>query len=146
MLTRGPLGVVSVTGGKLTTYRRIALAVLHALRADVGLHRIDREPRQLPGAADPEVAADALRRRHGLDEETAAHLAGTYGTLAEDVLALGPLEPVVDGAPELAAQVRYAREHEWALTVEDVLRRRTTLSLRGLDTPVVRARVEELLA
>ena len=33
----------------------------------LGLHRIDREPRQLPGAADPEVAADALRRRHGLD-------------------------------------------------------------------------------
>ena len=146
MLTRGPLGVVSVTGGKLTTYRRIALAVLHALRADLGLHRIDREPRQLPGAADPEVAADALRRRHGLDAETAAHLAGTYGTLAADVLALGPLEPVVDGAPELAAQVRYAREHEWALTVEDVLRRRTTLALRGLDTPAVRARVEELLA
>jgi glycerol-3-phosphate dehydrogenase len=146
MLTRGPLGVVSVTGGKLTTYRRIALAVLHALRADLGLHRIDREPRQLPGAADPEVAADALRRRHGLDAETAAHLAGTYGTLAADVLALGPLEPIVDGSPELAAQVRYAREHEWALTVEDVLRRRTTLALRGLDTPAVRARVEELLA
>ena len=146
MLTRGPLGVVSVTGGKLTTYRRIALAVLHTLRADLALHRIDREPRQLPGAADPEIVADALRRRHGLDEETAAHLAGTYGTLAADVLAHGPLEPLADGAPELAAQVRYARDHEWALTVEDVLRRRTTLALRGLDTPAVRARVEELLA
>ena len=57
VLTRGPLGVVSVTGGKLTTYRRIALAVLHALRADLALHRIDRTPWPLPGAADPEVAA-----------------------------------------------------------------------------------------
>ena len=76
VLTRGPLGVVSVTGGKLTTYRRIALAVLHALRTDLALHRIDRTPWPLPGAADPEVAAAALRRRHGLDEQTAAHLAG----------------------------------------------------------------------
>ena len=42
--------------------------------------------------------------------------------------------------------MRYAREHEWALTADDVLRRRTTLALRGLDTPAVRARVEELLA
>ena len=89
---------------------------------------------------------ETLRRRHGLDEATAAHLAGTYGTLAADVLACGPLDPIVDDGPELAAQVRYAREHEWALTVEDVLRRRTTLALRGLDTPSVRARVEELLA
>jgi glycerol-3-phosphate dehydrogenase len=39
----------------------------------------------------------------------------------------------------------YARDHEWALTAEDVLRRRTTLSLRGEDTPAVTARVQELL-
>ena len=64
MLSSGPLGMVSVAGGKLTTYRRIALAVLHQLRAELELHRIDRRPRPLPGAADPEVAADALRRRH----------------------------------------------------------------------------------
>jgi glycerol-3-phosphate dehydrogenase len=146
VLTRGPLGVVSVTGGKLTTYRRIALAVLHALRSDLALHRIDREPRPLPGAADPDVAAAALRRRHGLDPAAAAQLAGTYGSLAVEVLAHGPLDPVVDGAPELAAQVPYAREREWALTVDDVLRRRTTLALRGLDGPDVRARVEGLLA
>ena len=145
VLTRGPLGVVSVTGGKLTTYRRIALAVLHTLRADLALHRIDREPWPLPGAADAEVTADALRRRHGLAAETAAHLAGTYGTLASEVLAYDRLEPVVEGAPELAAEVLHARDQEWALTVDDVLRRRTTLALRGLDTPAVRARVEELL-
>ena len=50
-LSRGPLGMLSVAGGKLTTYRRIALAVLHALRPDLDLHRIDRRPRPLPGAA-----------------------------------------------------------------------------------------------
>ena len=47
-LSWGRLGMVSVAGGKLTTYRRIALAVLHALRSDLALHRIDRRPQPLP--------------------------------------------------------------------------------------------------
>ena len=147
MLSAGPLGMVSVAGGKLTTYRRIALAVLHALRAELDLHRIDRRPRPLPGAADPDVAADALRRRHPeLDPLLAAHLAGTYGTLAGEVIAAGPLEPLGDGLPEVEAQVLYAREREWALSAEDVLRRRTTLSVTGRDSDEVRRRVESLLA
>jgi glycerol-3-phosphate dehydrogenase len=146
-LSSGPLGMVSVAGGKLTTYRRIALAVLHALRTELELHRIDRRPRPLPGAADPDVATDALRRRHPeLDPALAAHLAGTYGTLAEEVVAAGSLEPLGDGLPEVEAQVLYAREREWALSAEDVLRRRTTLSVTGRDSDEVRRRVESLLA
>ena len=90
--------MVSVAGGKLTTYRRIALAVLHQLRAELELHRIDRRPRPLPGAADPDIAVDALRRRHPeVDPALAAHLAGTYGSLADEVIAAGPLEPLGDG-------------------------------------------------
>jgi glycerol-3-phosphate dehydrogenase len=146
VLSRGRLGVLSVAGGKLTTYRRIALAVLHALRADLGLHRIDREPRPLPGAADPEVIAAALRRRHGLNLPTAAHLAATYGALAPEVLGYGRNARIDDRAPELEAQVLYARDREWAVSTDDVLRRRTALAVRGLDTPDVRTRVEALLA
>ena len=147
MLSSGPLGMVSVAGGKLTTYRRIALAVLHQLRSELELHRIDRRPRPLPGAADPDVAADALRRRHpDLDARLAAHLAGTYGSLADEVIAAGRLEPLGDGLVEVEAQVLYAREHEWALSAEDVLRRRLTLSVTGRDSDTVRGRVESLLA
>jgi glycerol-3-phosphate dehydrogenase len=146
-LSRGRLGMVSVAGGKLTTYRRIAIAVLHALRSELALHRIDRRPHPLPGAADPDVAADALRRRRPeLEASLAAHLAATYGTLAEEVVAAGPLEPLADGVTEVEAQVLYAREREWALTADDLLRRRTTLALTGRDTDAVRARVETLLA
>ena len=147
MLSSGPLGMVSVAGGKLTTYRRIALAVLHRLRADLELQRIDRRPRPLPGAADPGVAADALRRRHPeLEPTLAVHLAGTYGTLAGEVIAAGPLEPLADGFVEVEAQVLYARAREWAVSADDVLRRRTTLTLTGRDSDAVRARVEALLA
>jgi glycerol-3-phosphate dehydrogenase len=144
---RGPLGMVSVAGGKLTTYRRIALVVLHALRSDLALHRIDRLPRPLPGAADPDVAADALRRRHPeVSARLAAHLARAYGTRAEEVIAAGPLEPLGDAVQEVEAQVIHARDREWAVTAEDVVRRRTTLALTGRATDAVRSRVEALLA
>ena len=147
MISSGPLGMVSVAGGKLTTYRRIALAVLHQLRSELQLHRIDRRPRPLPGAADADVEADALRRRHpDLDARLAVHLAGTYGTLADDVIAAGRLEPLGHGLVEVEAQVLYAREREWALSTEDVLRRRTTLAVTGRDSDEVRRRVESLLA
>ncbi len=137
VFSRGRLGMLSVAGGKLTTYRRIALAALHALRAELDLHRIDRVPRPLPGAAAPDVLAAALARRHGIEPKVAAELASTYGTLASDVLAIG--------GDLLDARVVYAREREWALTVEDFVRRRTTLALTGGDTPEVRGRVEALL-
>jgi glycerol-3-phosphate dehydrogenase len=137
--------MLTVAGGKLTTYRRIALAVLHALRTQLALHRIDRRPRPLPGAADPDVAADAIGRRHPeVDARLAAHLASVYGMRAGEVIAAGALEPLGDG-PEVEAQVAYAREREWALTVEDVLRRRTTLAVTGRDSDPVRRRVTALL-
>jgi glycerol-3-phosphate dehydrogenase len=146
-LSRGRLGVLSVGGGKLTTYRRIALAVLHALRPELGLHRIDRRPRPLPGATDPDVAADALqRRRPDLARSDADRLVCAYGTLAEEVLAAGPLEPLGPGVAETEAEVLYARQREWALTAEDVLRRRTTIAVTGRDSAQVRRRVDELLA
>ena len=69
----------------------------------------------------------------------------TYGSLAGDVIASGPLRPLGEGMLEVEAQVLYAREHEWALSAEDVLRRRTALAVTGRDSPAVRQRVEELL-
>jgi glycerol-3-phosphate dehydrogenase len=137
-ITVGPRGMVTVAGGKLTTYRRIAGGVLDALRPQFGLHQLDSRPTPLPGAADPEAVATALcRDRPELDPAVAGSLAQTYGSLAADVLATDP--------DTLVARVRYARSHEWAVTTDDVLRRRTTLALRGLDTPGLRARVDEMM-
>ena len=148
---RGPSGMLSVAGGKLTTYRRIALAALSTLRSDLGLHRLERRPSPLPGAIDP---IEAVRRRAGrwpdLEPAVLAHLVHLYGSLADEVLApaaddpdlLRPLHP--DG-PDLVAQASYARDSEWARRPEDVLRRRTTLALRGLGTDEVVERIEGLL-
>ena len=146
VFTRGDGGMLSVAGGKLTTYRRIALAALDGVRADLGLHRVDHRPRPLPGAS----GLDGVRFPDDVDPHTRAQLLRHYGSLAEEVLAPAVadpslLEPLVPGGPELAAQALYARTHEWARTSEDVLRRRTTIALRGLATAGVDARVAELL-
>jgi glycerol-3-phosphate dehydrogenase len=127
----GPTGMVSVAGGKLTTYRRIALDALDHL----GVRGLSKKPRPLPGA----TGLDRIDWPVELDASTRAHLLHLYGSLAPDVLApaiedASLLEPLVAGRPDLRAQDIYARSHEWAVTDEDVLRRRTTGWLAGSGT------------
>jgi glycerol-3-phosphate dehydrogenase len=138
VLLRGPKGMLTIAGGKLTTYRRIALDALRELRPDLGLPRLSQRPTPLPGAADLHGAAQRIARAHPeLTPATRLHLAHFYGTLAGEVLALadedpGLLRPLHSDAPDIAAQAAYARANEWACTDEDVVARRTTLALRGL--------------
>ncbi len=147
---RGPAGMLSVAGGKLTTYRRIALAALSTLRADLGLHRLERRPFPLPGAIDPDEGVRRLARRlPDLDPAVCTHLVHLYGSLADEVLAPAVADPdlllpIHPKGPDIGAQALYAREVEWACGPEDVLRRRTTLALRGLAGEDVVRRIEGL--
>jgi glycerol-3-phosphate dehydrogenase len=143
---RDSSGLLTVAGGKLTTYRRIALDTLERLRADLGLHRIDREPWPLPGAADLDRVSLPLE----VSPTLRAHLLGLYGSLAAEVLepaVTDPalLEPLSPAAPDIAAQAVYAAEREWARNPEDILRRRTTLALRGLADADLTSRVGQLI-
>jgi glycerol-3-phosphate dehydrogenase len=126
--SRGPTGMVSVAGGKLTTYRRIALDAL----AQLGVRNLDRKPRPLPGA----IGLAKVDWPVELDVSTKRHLLHLYGSLAAEVVAPAAddpalLEPLVPGRPDVRAQDLYARTHEWAFHDVDVLRRRTTGWLRG---------------
>ena len=128
VFSTGPSGMVSVAGGKLTTYRRIALDALD----QVGVRGLSKRPRPLPGA----TGLDRIAWKQDLDARTRAHLLHLYGSLAPEVLAPAGedpslLEPLVPGRPDLRAQELYARTQEWARTEEDVLRRRTTAWLAG---------------
>ncbi|MBB1252187.1 glycerol-3-phosphate dehydrogenase/oxidase [Streptomyces alkaliterrae] len=162
VVSEGRGGMLSVAGGKWTTYRHIGRTVLKRLATLPGaplsddMQPVSLLPRRLPlpGVANPSAVAHRLLvdREPGarLDPRTARHLATHYGSLSFEIARLVAEDPALgervhpDG-PEIWAQVVYARDHEWAYTADDVLRRRTTLTVRGLDTPEVRARVTELL-
>ncbi|SDE13918.1 glycerol-3-phosphate dehydrogenase/oxidase [Glycomyces harbinensis] len=163
VVTEGRGGMLSVAGGKWTTFRHIGRTVMKKLAAMPGYSLGSRmEPMHdlpqrlpLPGIANPHAVEHRLLSEGGaplehLGEDTAKHLATHYGSIAFDIARLAGEHPelaerVHPDAPEIWAQVVYARDREWAETADDVLRRRTTLTIRGLDTPEVRARVQRIL-
>jgi glycerol-3-phosphate dehydrogenase len=137
----GPTGLVSVAGGKYTTYRAMAEAVTDGVVARLGLRRrcrtgalpLDGAP---PGDWPAFLAAETgrLAARRGLDASAARHLVERYGTRAADVAAYldgdaGLRRPVVEGEPDLRAELAYQRDHEMAVRPEDFFLRRLRLGL-----------------
>ena len=149
-------GLVLVAGGKLTTYRVMARdAVDHAIRdfdhAPASI--TDRVP--LMGAWGYEARTNqrvALSRSSGLDIGVVDHLLGRYGGLVDEVLALVHQRPdlgePLEGAEHyLRAEVLYAVTHEGARHLDDVLARRTRISIETFDRGVTAARpAAELMA
>jgi glycerol-3-phosphate dehydrogenase len=142
----GTGGMLSVAGGKLTTYRKIALDALDRVRGPLGLRRVDRRPFPLPGARGGADRALPV----ALDPDVEAHLRHLYGSRAARVLAPAVedpslLERIHPDGPDIVAQARFAATDEWATTAADVLRRRTTVALRGLADEGAVRRVERVL-
>jgi glycerol-3-phosphate dehydrogenase len=143
--------MITITGGKLTTWRRMAKMAVDRL--------VDRDARDAPcrtheiplGQA---VDAAQLPRVEGVPEATYEALAGRYGYPAKAVLGIAAdrselAQPVVDGLPDLLAEVVYAARHEQARSLGDVLLRRTRLGLlaaRGITDPAAARRVAGALA
>jgi glycerol-3-phosphate dehydrogenase len=146
LLSVGPGGMVSVAGGKLTTHRQIALDAMRHLPAAVRPRRPSLSDAPLPGASP--VYVQNLYSR--LDSSTADYLLYLYGSEARKILEYSnvnknALEEITPGAPDLWAQVYHAISEEWAVTAQDVIHRRTSLGLRGFDTPEIRQRISRLL-
>jgi glycerol-3-phosphate dehydrogenase len=133
-------GMVTITGGKLTTWRRMAKLAVDRI--------VEREGRDAPCRTHEiplGLAVDAadLPRVEGVPEDAYAQLAGRYGHAARDVLQLasqsGELaQPVLPGRLDLLAEAVHAARHEQARTVGDVLLRRTRLGVtaaRALCAP-----------
>ncbi len=135
---RGEAPLLTVYGGKLTTYRRLAEDVLERLSP-----WFPRSPPWTAGSALPggDFAYDGVpaliertrRRWPFLTEDHARRLVGAYGTRVENVLQtatrLDDLGMCL-GADLTAAEVRYLMTREWAQTADDVLWRRSKLGLR----------------
>lgn len=141
-------GLISVAGGKYTTYRVIGKDAIDAAAQDI--------PRNVPGSVTenvPLLGADgyhalanqipSLAARYGLDAKTTEHLLNRYGSLIHEVLAPATedpelLAPVVGAPGYINAEIVYAVTHEGARHLEDVLGRRTRITMeyghRGLDS------------
>jgi glycerol-3-phosphate dehydrogenase len=140
-------GLVTVTGGKLTTYRKMAEDTV-----DVVVRRLGESPKtrrcitkslRLIGATTATRDPVAMAHPH-------AHLLGRYGTESAAVLALAEgrpelLEPAIAGLPYMRAELVYAAREEMAQTLDDVLARRTRAVIQRAQPTMAAARAAAAL-
>jgi glycerol-3-phosphate dehydrogenase len=147
-ISRSPRGMVSVAGGKYTTYRVMARDAVDAAVAELGRRAprcvTDRIP--LAGADGYHALAnqvESLVEELRLPRWRVEHLLGRYGALLQEVLEPAGadarwLTPVPGAGGYLLAEIRYAVTHEAALHLDDVLARRTRISIetphRGVES------------
>ena len=133
---------MSITGGKLTTYRHMAAdtvdEVVHEVLGDAAPagSRHSRTKRLRLRGADGHERILAGGRRGALDAATMQHLAGRFGGEADSIITLVAQrpelgEPLVPGLPYIKAEAIFAVRHEMARSVDDVLSRRTRARLFG---------------
>jgi glycerol-3-phosphate dehydrogenase len=150
-------GLTVIAGGKYTTYRVMAKdavdSAVHGMERNVPKSCTERVP--LVGAAGYLGAWNSRHltaERTGLRVSRIEHLLGRYGTLMSELLSLIAERPELGeplaGAPEyLNAEAYYAASHEGARHLEDVLTRRTRISIEVDDRGIAAAReVAELIA
>ncbi|GGI68703.1 glycerol-3-phosphate dehydrogenase [Saccharopolyspora subtropica] len=138
-----PEGVVTVVGGKLTTYRKMAA---DAVDAAVRVSGLSAGPSRTTAIA----LVGAAPRRHLTDVEAPPRLVARYGTEAARVAALAELDadlaaPVGPGLRLTAAEVLWAVRHEGALDAADVLDRRSRIGLNPAEREAARPAVERLV-
>lgn len=138
--TPGGLPLLSIFGGKITTYRRLAEEALERLAPYLGNNESKEgwtAKSSLPGgdldvSSMPALTGELLRDYPFLEPSHATRLANAYGTLARQLL--GTARNATDlgqsfGATLTEAEVKYLMAHEWAMTAEDVVWRRSKLGL-----------------
>jgi glycerol-3-phosphate dehydrogenase len=134
-------GVITVTGGKLTTYRKMAQDTVDAVVLELGeslksRRCVTKSLRLIGATTAPRDPVSAVRPH--------AHLLGRYGTESAAVLALAEgrpelLEPFADGLPYTGAELLYAVREEMARTLEDVLTRRTRAMIQRAQPTIAAA-------
>jgi len=139
--SEGVSNMISLIGGKLTTFRQVGEEMVDAAYKKMGRPVPSCQTRQtpFPGAiadTDPRVQAVFSKYESKLSANQLTHLFKIYGAKTEGVLALTDDAPdlaerIVDYCPDIKAQAVYAVQAEMAHTLEDICRRRTTLSMHA---------------
>jgi glycerol-3-phosphate dehydrogenase len=138
---RSAPGFVSIAGGKYTTYRVMGKDAIDLAATDLRrlVNQSCTEKLPLVGAEgyyalvqqSAQIAAE-----YGIDEKSVVHLLNRYGSLISEVLDLIVTDKklatqVTPGLPYLKAEIVYAVTHEGAMTVDDVISRRTRLAFEA---------------
>jgi glycerol-3-phosphate dehydrogenase len=138
VVLESPTGLVSIVGGKMTTYRRMAQDTVDVLsRRDGSALAHPTQSLPLQGSAGGNKLHRDIERRGaelGLSTQTLAHLGRNYGTEANKVLDIVANDPalsrlLIDDLPYIQAEVVYACRYEMAMTPYDILARRTSITL-----------------
>jgi glycerol-3-phosphate dehydrogenase len=129
-------GLVTITGGKLTTWRRMAKLAVDRI--------VEREAREAPCRTHEiplglPMDPDELQHVPSVDAHSREHLARRYGHAAQFVLRLAEAEPelgrrITPGLPDICAEAAFAAAHEQAQSVGDALLRRTRLGILDART------------
>jgi glycerol-3-phosphate dehydrogenase len=134
-----PSGLVTIVGGKLTTYRAMAEDTVDAVQAALGRRRTPSRTAGLalhgapaPGrpGSRPAEPTDHLASRHGTDARVVAAMVDAHPILGE---------PLVPTLPYLRAEAVYAARYEMARSVDDVLARRTRSLILARDASMAAA-------
>jgi glycerol-3-phosphate dehydrogenase len=147
-------GVVVVAGGKYTTYRPMAADAVDAVAVDVSRPVPPSVTENIPlvgaeGYAAMVNSLDGLSERWGIPHFRAEHLINRFGSLTPEVLAMAAddpalLEPVPGAEEYLMVEMVWSAAHEAALHLDDLLARRTRISIetahRGVDSAEAVAR------
>ena len=136
-------GLISIAGGKYTTYRVMAADAIDAALEDVGSGVSESVTKNIPlvGAEGYHAMVnqvDRLAKRVGLPQWRLQRLLDRYGSMTDELLALAADDPTLlepmEGAEEyLRIEIAYAASHEGALHLDDVLARRTRISIETPD-------------
>ena len=134
-------GFVSIAGGKYTTYRIMSRDVI-----DLAVNELRKLTPESVTDKLPLVGADAyfalvqqvdqIASQSGLEVETVSHLLNRYGSMISEILLLIKESPTLavklaTDLPYIKAEIYYAASHEGALTVDDVISRRTRISFEA---------------
>jgi glycerol-3-phosphate dehydrogenase len=136
----GPDGMVTIVGGKYTTYRPMAADAVDAIAGPLGRAIAPSMSEELPvvgstGWRATLRQATALAARYDVDPSQVRRLVRRYGALTEEVLGVDPAlnRPLLGAPGYLAAEYVYAVSHEGATTLADVLWHRTHVSFETPD-------------
>ena len=137
----GVKNLISLIGGKLTTYRQVGEEMVEKVYKKLGKSAppCPTEDKPLPGAIlpnDPLIQQTMSDYEGKVPRHSIDHLFKVYGAKAVNVLALVDSEPklgelIIPELPDIKAQVVYAVRHEYAYTLVDIARRRTAIAMEA---------------